>query len=87
MAISFQIPDSIEEHLRREIPDLEGAAKQAFAIDAYREGKLSLGQLAGILGISSYEADGLLKQRGIMLDISAREVEQEVAALRDLLRR
>ena len=64
MTISFQLPAEIEKSLRRELVDLDQVAKQALAVEAFRSGKLSLGQFAEILGLSSYEADGFLKQRG-----------------------
>ncbi len=83
MTISFQFPDQLQAQLEREWGDLGQAAKQALAIEGYRTGALSLGQLSEALGISTYEADGLLKRRGIYLEQS----EEELAAERALLSR
>jgi len=83
MTISFQLPPEIEKSLRRDVVDLDEVAKQALAIEAVRSGKLSLGQFAKVLGLSTYEADGVLKQRGVLLDLSDAEAQQE----RDTLRR
>jgi predicted HTH domain antitoxin len=83
MSIAFQLPEHVESVLRNELGDLEQLAKEAFAIEAYRSGKLSLGQLAELLGLSQYEADGLLKQRGVLFDVD----EEELARQRETLRR
>lgn len=92
MTVSFDLPANIEQQLRRDIGELGGgdldrAAKEALAVDAFRAGKLSLGQFAEVLGLSTYEADGLLKQRNILLDHSEEELEHERIALRELLKR
>ena len=83
MAISIELPPKLEADLRADSTDLDQVAKLGFAIEAYRESKLSLGQFAELLGISQYEADGLLKLRGVMLDPN----EAELAAERDTMRR
>jgi predicted HTH domain antitoxin len=83
VTISFQLPDQLQVQLERELGDLPRAAKQALAIEGYRAGAFSLGHLAEGLGISTYEAEGLLKQRGIYLEQS----EEELAAERAMLSR
>ena len=40
-------------------------AKLGLAVEAYRNMKLSLGQFADLLGVSQYEADGILKDRNV----------------------
>lgn len=47
--------------------------------------KLSLGQFADLLGISQYEADGILKARNVSLAPSETELAAEREALRRLL--
>jgi len=66
---------------------LDRAVNEALAVHAFRAGKLSLGQFAEMLGLSTYEADGLLKQRNILLDHSEEDLERERAALLGLLKR
>ncbi len=56
-------------------------AKEALAIELYREGKLSLGQVAEMLGLSVYQADGLLKQHGVELPYTVADFEHDGAAL------
>ena len=83
MAISIELPAGVEAHLRAEMSDVDAVAKVGFAIEAYRSGRLSLGQFAELLGVGQYEADGILKERGIALCQS----EDELSAERDTLRR
>lgn len=86
MQITIDIPTELERTLRRALgDDLSQAVKEALAMEAYRTGALSLGQFAEMIGVSTYEADGLLKQRGIMLDIDVAEFEEELASLKALI--
>ena len=64
MSVSIELPENLEQKLRGETENLELFAKEALAVEAYRAGKLSLGQFAELLAISQYEADGILKSRG-----------------------
>lgn len=83
----LDIPKKIEDVLQREFGDkLEPAAREALGVEAYRTGKLSLGEFAEMLGITTGEADGLLRDRGVYLDMTVSEVEEDVASLRELLR-
>ena len=50
--VSFQLPDDVEQHLRRELGDLDAIAKEAALVELYRQGQLSHGKLAEGLGIS-----------------------------------
>jgi predicted HTH domain antitoxin len=83
MAISIELPPNVEARLRAELADLDEVAKLGLAVEAYRGDKLSLGQFAELLGISQYEADGILKERGVTLSLS----EAELSAERDALQR
>jgi len=38
-----------------------------------------------LVGISQYEADGLLKERGVLLDVSSEELAEERGTLDRLL--
>ena len=74
MAISFSLPDHLEESLRTQLTDLDQAAKEAFLIDLYRRGKITHRQLAEILVLSRDEADGLLKRHGVFYDLTLDDV-------------
>lgn len=84
MPIVFELPADIEKQLRQQYPQLDQDAKQAFAAEGYRTRKLSIGQVADILGTSIYEAEGFLKQRGIILELSEDEIREDLDSLREL---
>lgn len=88
MHVDLNVSMEIEETLREQLgDDLAQFVREALAVEAYRTGKLSLGQFAGMLGITRYDADGFLKQRGIMLEMSVDEFEGELASLKELVER
>ena len=84
--VSFQLPDNVERQLRRELGDLDAAAKEAALVELYRQGQLSHGKLAEGLGISRYETDAVLKRHNVTEDLLSREdFDQQVSGLRELL--
>jgi predicted HTH domain antitoxin len=84
MPVQFQLPPDLETQLRREFPDLDEQAREAFAVEGFRAGRLSIGQVAAVLGKSVYEAQGFLKRRGAGSGLSAAEVDADIATLRKL---
>ena len=85
MAITIDLSPGVEAQLRASMEDIDAVAKLGLAIEAYRSAKLSLGQFAELLGISQYEADGVLKERGVMLEMSSAELAAERRILDQLL--
>jgi len=77
MAITIDLPASVEAELRARFDNLDAVAKVGLAVEAYRTSMLSLGQFADLLGISQHEADALLKERGIMLDLTPEQIAEE----------
>ncbi|HOB75083.1 MAG TPA: UPF0175 family protein [Phycisphaerae bacterium] len=85
MTISFSMPDHIEEHLRGEVgPDLGQAAKEALAIQLYREGRISLGLVAEMLEMGVIEADEWLGKRGVPLNYTAEDFEADRKSLAEV---
>jgi predicted HTH domain antitoxin len=86
MSITFDLPEDVEEQLRRELGDLDQAAKEAALVELYRQGKLSHGRFAESLGISRYEADGVLKRHNVTEDlVTLAELDEQIAGFRELL--
>jgi predicted HTH domain antitoxin len=84
--ITIDVPRQVEETLRREFgTDLDRTAREALAVEAYRTEKLSVGQVAEMLGISIHEVEGLLKQRGVYLNYSVTDLEHDRESLKTLL--
>lgn len=87
MPISFDIPEDIARELTRQIGDLGQAAKEALIIDNYRQGRLSIGQVAGILGFRSrFQAEAWLGAHGIHWNYTAEDLENDRQAVEALLR-
>lgn len=85
MAITIDLSPAVEAQLRAGLVDLDAAAKLGLAVEAYRSGTLTLGQFAELLGVSQYEADGILKERGVVLDLDAEQLAEERETLARLL--
>lgn len=86
MTIELSIPESIATQLRAEWGgDFERRTQEALAIEGYRSGALSAGQVAEMLGLSRYEADGFLKQRGVEPPFSLEEFHRSQSVLNSLL--
>ena len=78
MKLTIDIPAGIEGLLQQQLgTDLEHAAKEALAIPWYQAEQLSIGQVAEFLGISIYEAEGLMKQHRVVAPYSAEDFEHD----------
>lgn len=65
MAVTVELPKDIEERLRRENPNLDADAKEAYAVELFRQGKLNHFQLSFVLGIDRFETDTVLKRHHV----------------------
>jgi len=86
MEVSLSIPDDIAKQLNTD-GDISRLALEGLAIEGYRKEALSVGEVAELLGISVYEADGFLKSHGIAAETTLDELRQQSASLDALLRR
>jgi predicted HTH domain antitoxin len=57
------------------------------AVEGYRSGELSRGQVSELLGIGFDETEAFLKKHGADLGLTAGELEQDSANLRQFLAR
>lgn len=82
--ITLEIPDDLVSVLAPSGEDLSRAALEAFAVDAYRAGRLSGYQLRALLGIGSRcELDGFLKEHGVF-DYTIEDFDRDLAGIRAL---
>jgi predicted HTH domain antitoxin len=65
MAVTFQLPADVEQKLRAESRDLEGEAKEAYAVELFRRGKLTHYELSKVLGLDRVETDAFLKRHNV----------------------
>jgi hypothetical protein len=76
--LTLDLPDELSSFLSVSGRDLQRAAFEAIALEAYRERKLSTAQLRRILGFESRdELDGFLKQHEVWLDYTWQDLEQD----------
>ena len=86
MPISFEIPAELEAGLAAELGDLNRAAKEAFVIQGYRSGKISVGVVARLLGLESrWDAERWLKDRDIPMPLTRDDLEADRQALDQIL--
>jgi predicted HTH domain antitoxin len=86
MNVMIEIPDALQSSLQAQFgQNLAVAAKQALAIAWYQAEKLSIGQVAEFLGMSVYEAEGLMKEHHVDAPYSLDDYEHDRATLDRLL--
>ena len=77
MQITLELPDAIAEQLSQD-QDLSRAALEALVAESCRSHRLSDHQAAELLGLSRYELDGFLKERGVYYDYTIEEYKREI---------
>ena len=84
MHVNINIPQEAEAVLRREWGDLDQAAKEALLTESYRAGKVSIGFLAETLGLSRWDAQRWLGQRGVTWNYDVDDLESDRRTLAEL---
>jgi len=87
MTISVQVPDALAKALHLDGPQLNRRALEALALDGYRTGELSRGQVSELLDLEVNETMGFLREHGCAQSITIDEFEREAKAIRELLGR
>lgn len=87
MLISVEVPDRFAHNLRLDGPQQGRRALEIFALEGYRSGELSRGQVSEMLGMGFHETEQFLHDHGAMLQYSARDLEQDAANLREFFSR
>lgn len=76
--LTLDLPAELSDFLAASGADLERAALETIALEAYRERKLTTAQLRQLLGFDSrYQLDGFLKQHEVWLDYSWQDLEHD----------
>ena len=82
MQITVQLPDDLAR-----LPDPGRQALVSLAIEGYRTGALSQYEAGQLLGMSRFEFEGLLKERGVREHAyGADDLEEDARTLDELLR-
>lgn len=87
MQVTIDIPDAVRRSLEQQFgQDLTQAAKEAMAIAWYQAQKLSIGQVAELLELSTYEAEALMKRHHVEAPYSLEDYERDRETLERLLK-
>ena len=85
MKVTIEIPDDIAFRLREAGIDLARNALEAFALEQFRGGTISKGELRVVLGYGTrWQLDGFLKAHGVYEEITIEDVDRDVADLRSI---
>jgi predicted HTH domain antitoxin len=63
--VTLEIPPDIEAKLRQESTNLDFDVREAYALELYRQGRLSHFELARLLGLDHCDTDTWLKRHGV----------------------
>lgn len=87
MEVSISIPDDLAQRLLG-AGNASRQVLEALVLEAYREDELTLFEVSELLGLTRIETEDLLGQHKIPLsDLTAADLDREVAVLRDLVSR
>ena len=87
MIFSVEVPDAIASQLRLDGPQPSRRALEALALEGYRTGELSRGQVSELLDLEFNETMAFLKDHGCMRSITPEDFDQDVKALQAFLGR
>jgi hypothetical protein len=86
MAITIALPAEVEAALRLDVADLDADARETYAAELYRRGKLTHRQLSSVLDLDRFETEGVLKRHRVFEDLPGYdELAQEARELKALL--
>lgn len=86
MTLTVEIPDDLEQVLRRQSANLDADAKEAMCIEFFRQERITRYQLSQALGISRFETDAILKKHHVTEDLpTSQELEEDLRAAAQLV--
>jgi len=85
MNLIVEIPDDLAGRLSVAGGDLSRRALEAFALEEYKNERISKAELRRLLGIQSrYELDGLLKAHNVWIEYTIEDFRREMETLERL---
>ena len=85
MHVAFDLPEDVYEALRNHWGNVSRHALEVLAIEGYRTGTLSETQVKRLLCLESrFQVHALLKEHRVAYRYSEADLEQDLAAHRDL---
>ncbi len=83
----LEVPDAIAQQLHLDGADGERRALELFALEGYRQGSLSRGQVSELLDLEFNETEGFLKKHQAFIPLSRQEFARSSKGLEGLLNR
>jgi hypothetical protein len=84
-SLTIELPEDVGRALRSEFPALEDSAREAMAVEFFRQGRLNHFQLSRVLGLDRFQTDAVLKRHGVEEQSqTVEDVESDRATLRQL---
>lgn len=88
MNVAIEIPDEVARHLAARSGEVSRAVLEAVAIEAYRSGTVTPGQVQQMLGLGSrWETEAFLRRAEAYHDYTMADLERDITAIRDASRR
>jgi predicted HTH domain antitoxin len=87
MVVSVSLPDAIAAQLHLDGEQGNRRALEMFALEGYRAGELSRGQVSELLDLEFNETEAFLKRHGCLQRLSFEEYEEDFKRLREFLGR
>jgi len=85
MQFTLDLPDDISAALEGRWSDLPRQALEALAVEGYRTGALTEGQVRRLLGLETrFQVHALLKDHRVPLHYTEADLEDDLAAHREL---
>jgi predicted HTH domain antitoxin len=81
MNVAVELPDDIARQLATAWPDIPRRVLEAVAVEGYRSGALTPGQVQRLLNLSRWETEALLKERQAYLHYDEADLTQDRATL------
>ncbi len=87
MSVTIELPEEIEQQLETEWGNLPRRALEALAVEGYRSGALSAGQVAEMLTLSVWETEKFLKEHEAYLHYSEEDFQRDIETQERILSR
>lgn len=85
MQVTLNLPDDISAALEGRWRDVPRQALEALAVEAYRTGALTEGQVRRLLGLETrFQVHALLKEHQVPLRYTEADIEDDLSAHREL---
>lgn len=83
MTVKIEIPPNVEEALREQWQDLPRAVLEAVAIQGYRQGALTLGQVGELLGFESrWDVRRFLADRNVGIPLTEADLDEDLRGIK-----